>query len=283
MKKQIIISAIGLILVLCMVANADEEYARRMHEVEQMRLEVEKLHLEAMEHELKARQLRMEAARINLRVRAETLHARRQREQRRDIEMTQRRISELRVASERAEKDGQVDKAKHLWNESKHLAEELERRTEGRQREEYMSQMHMRRKKLTKALERAEHEGNERLMGMLQKEAENLEREIHEHERDTKAEHLEREIHQLLAAAKKAEEKGMGDHADAMRREAEQLQQHLCELCEECPNDECDKKCEQNEDNERDNSDELWEKIESLHRQLAELNEVVELLRNKLK
>ena len=40
---------------------------------------------------------------------------------------------------------------------------------------------------------------------------------------------------------------------------------------------------EDDDDDDDDDSDELWEKIESLHRQLAELNEAVEHFRNKLK
>jgi hypothetical protein len=271
MKKQIIISTIGLILVLSMAATAGQENSRRMSEIEQMRLEVEKLQLEAMEHELLARQLRMEAARINLRVRTDMMHIQMQREQQRDIERTQRRIDELRVASERAEKDGQVDKAKYLWKESKQLTKELEWRIKGRQREEHMDRMHARMKELAGALEEAERHGRERQADELREEMGNLEREIHKHERDTEAEQLEREIHHLLAEAEKAEDEGRGDEADAMRHEAEQLERRLHELFEEDSED------------EEDVPDELLEKIESLRRQLAELNEVVEHLRNKLK
>ncbi len=327
MKKQIIISAIGLILVLGMVANAGEEDIRRMREIEQMRIKVEQLRLEAMEHELQARQLRTEAARLNLHIRTEMnrrqanleraeaekklhqmfkeaeqlkkqghideahklhahavkMYAQMRQGQQRGLEGMERTIAVLREASQRAEKDGQIDKAKRLWGESENLAEELERRTEGRQREEHMHTIHTRMRKLAQALERAEREGNERLADILREEMGNLEKQLHQNERCTEAEHIKQEIHQLLAEAEKAEEKGRGDKADAMRHEAEQLKRHLHELCEECSNEECDKKCEDDENDERDDSNELWEKIESLHRQLAELNEAVEHLRNELK
>ena len=230
--------------------KAHYEVAETERKVHQMFKEAEQL--ERRGHIDEAHRLRAHAEEI-----AGKIHAQMRQEQQRDLERMERNIGKLREASERAEKDGQIDRAKRLWDESEHLAEELERRIEGREREELMGMMHARMRELGEAIEKAEREGYERKADELREEANDLEREIHERERAMEAEHLEQEIHQLLAAAEEAEEQDKGDKADAMRHEAEQLERRLHELFEEDSDDEEDEdEDEEDEDDEDEDDDE---------------------------
>ena len=251
------------------LAHALERREKRTH-IEEMERKVHHMFQEAEELERQGRRDKAHALRAQAEELAQEVHAHMRNAEGSALEQAEREIMELRAQSERAEKEGRIEEAKQLWKQAAHMEEELKAHMHEHERHAPLPHMHERLQELQEAIEIAARQGREREVEELREEARELEREMHGHEREMEVHELEQKMEHLHHAAEEAQERGQGEKAQGLRHEAERIESKLREMNGEHGHHEGGEETEG-----------LRREIETLHKQIGELHEVVEHLKRE--
>ncbi len=263
-------------------AEGPEAIEREIHGLLE---KAEHLHREGMAD--RAHELRRQAEEMKA-----DLHEHHRHAEEDEIAEVKERIIHLRELAGEAEKRGHLEKAKQLWEESKHLEGELKREVEERDADRHGGEMEEKIHHMLQEAEELERHGHKDEAHQLRNKAEKMIAEIHKHHQrpaeEDELEKMEMEIRELRELARHEKAAGRGEKAEAISREAEELKNHLLEIIEERKQDqdECDADDEdEGDDDDEDEDDELEEiedELESLRDEVNELKEIVEELRDRL-
>lgn len=251
MGKTTIKYAVAISLILSVMAMGQDRENRREQEkqnlsnrIEQTKLHIQELKVEALEHEAQIKRLEVEIAGLELRIQREIAEFQsrvegdkpgprrpedRPKTQGNELEQMDGEIGALRERSRQAEKEGRMEEASYLERQAEALTEELKFRIWERESVERLDRNRARMEELRGRIREAERQGREREIAELRQEAEVQEREMHAMEQGLESGRMEREIRNLHQLAAQTREQGQGDKAEAIQREAEQLQKRLAE------------------------------------------------------
>lgn len=198
---------------------------------EQTREKVEKLRVMAREAEEKANNFRAEAEELqrNLEREFELPPAAGQ------MEPMYAEIAELKEVAERAQREGQPEKAAELREKANRMAKEIaihKRELGEGKRIEIKEQLG----RLEKMVREAEERGEKDKAGNLRDQAEELKRglkrELKQQEKKAPIKDMPGKLTELIKAAERAEREGRPDEAAELRREAEKLERGIRKLPE---------------------------------------------------
>lgn len=237
----------------------------------------EHLHREGMAD--RAHELRRQAEKMKA-----ELHEHRRQTEEGNLAEVKERIVHLRELAGEAKKKGQLDKAEHLWEESKHLESALKREVEERDAGRHGGEMEEKIHHMLREAEELERHGHKDEAHQLRNKAEQMIAEIHKHHQkagvEDELEKMEMEIRELRELARREKAAGRGEKAEAISREAEELKNHLLEIIEKREQGECDEEGEG--DDEHEGLEEIEGELERLRDEVNELREIVEELRDRL-
>jgi len=200
-----------------------------LRKFEQAREKIEKLRVMAREAEEKARQFMAEAEELqrNMEREFELPPAAPQ------MEQMNAKLTELKEAAERAEQEGQHDKAAQLREKAKGMAKEIEIHQQELQegkRIEPKEQLGRLEKMAREAEERGEKDKARNLRAEAKKLERDFAREPGQRERAGQIKEVQARLAELREAAQRAQREGRLDEATELRKEAEELERGLRKL-----------------------------------------------------
>jgi len=237
-----------------------------LQEYSEARERIEKLRMEAREAEERAKVMRAEAEEIE-----RSLQRRFRGPQPREaLEGMRRHLVELKGAAARADREGRGDQADELRQQAKRIAGEMElrRETPRRQPDDRADQIERQIAELREGAERADQEGRMDEADRLRRQARNLASEAGELGRRRKDRAMKEQIDRLYATAADAKAAGQYDRADAIYREAKEMQRNL--------NNAGMPKMENEQRNRLEQQvEQLRDQVNGLRNEIEELKEVV--------
>ena len=329
MSNSAIKSALGIVLVLSAATAVGEREHRRTEEekkmlirrVEAIKVKIEQLRLEALDHEAQAKALQAEAARLELQLRREI------EEHKVGFEMAeaQAKIHQMLAEAEHLEEQGHAAEADKLRATAEDLAAKMHAHM-GKRQEKVFEEMDREIAKLREQSKRAEEEGrldeSRRLWKEADQLAEELERQIRAVEQPEPIDKMHGRMRELARAIEEADRKGRGREADKLREEARELERQMHGLERSMETERLAREVDQlhaaaAEAEDRGDMDKanairhevkqlerrraeriaeqdhregegagasaaMWKEIEGLHKEIAGLREVVEHLRREL-
>jgi chromosome segregation ATPase len=253
MCKNVVILSIACALVLCIVSIAqdkvpvkdemqkhfdrnrdgfiDGKELEMMHNFGQAREKIEKLRTMAREAEEKANNFRAEAEELqrNLEREFELPPAAGQ------MEPMYAEIAELKEAAERAQREGQPDKAAELREKANRMAKEIaihQRELGEGKRIEIKEQLGRLEKMAREAQERGEEEKAKRIRAEAEELKRGLKREFEQQEKKGPVKDMNVRLAELKEAAERAQREGQPDKAAELRRELEKVERGIREMAE---------------------------------------------------
>jgi chromosome segregation ATPase len=253
MCKNVVILSIACALVLCIASIAQDrvpvkdELQKRfdknkdgfidgkeqgmLQKFEQTKERVEKLRVMAREAEEKAKNFRAEAEELqrNMEREFELPPAGGQ------VEQMHAELAGLKEAAERAQREGQPDKAAELREKAKRMANEIEihqRELQEGKRVELKEQLGRLEKMVREAEEQGEEDKAKRLRAEAEKVGRQMEREFKLPPMAPHTEQMHARLVELKEAYERAEREGQHDKAAELRKEAEKLERSAREMTE---------------------------------------------------
>ena len=253
MCKNVVILSIACALVLCIASIAQDrvpvkdELQKRfdknkdgfidgkeqgmLQKFEQTKERVEKLRVMAREAEEKAKNFRAEAEELqrNMEREFELPPAGGQ------VEQMHAELAGLKEAAERAQREGQPDKAAELREKAKRMANEIEihqRELQEGKRIEIKEQLGRLEKMAREAQEQGEEEKAKRIRAEAEELKRGLKREFEQQEKKGPVKDMNVRLAELKEAAERAEREGQPDKAAELRRELEKVERGIRETAE---------------------------------------------------
>jgi len=253
MCKNTVILSIACALVLCIVSIAQERVPVKdemqkhfdrnrdgfidgkelemIHKFEQTREKVEKLRVMAREAEEKANNFRAEAQELqrNLERKFELPPAAGQ------MEPMYAEIAELKEAAERAQREGQPDKAAELREKANRMANEIaihQRELQEGKRIEIKEQLGRLEKMAREAEERGEKDKAKNLWAEAEELKRGLKREFEQQEKKGPVKDMNVRLAELKESAELAQREGQHDKAAELRRELEKVERGIRKMAE---------------------------------------------------
>jgi phage shock protein A len=187
------------------------------------------------------------------------------REMRRPQE-AQERIERLRDESRQAKEQGRVEDARRLWEEADAMEMRMQQEREIRSMDEHLRMMRGKVRELREEADRAEREGREPEARELRENAERIEREAQEAMHNVERMKMEGRLKQLHMMIEQAKREGDVRRADALAEEAGRLKQRLGNPPA----------------GPQPREEELMHAVEGLKREVMQLRQEVNELRNRL-